>query len=134
MLRRSAALHSAAAFFVLIAVAAVCSTLFSRVSLAQTVIAGLAALAILTVAAARHIRHEPGSLKIGPDMLTIWDRAGILRAQGRITGCSQWSDCLLVLSIDEENGHSQQCLIAADAVDRNVFRELSVVARRAAHV
>jgi hypothetical protein len=57
-----------------------------------------------------------------------------MRAQGRITGCSQWSDMLLMLSLANESGRAHRVLIAADMLAPDAFRELAVLARRSANL
>lgn len=128
------ALHLATAIFVIAAVAAVCATVRARWGIGPAVLAGLAVFAILSLAAVRDGRNQPGALKIGPEGLSVWSWAGILRAEGRIVGCSQWSDSLLMLCLEEDGGRLQQLLLAVDMLDRDVFRELSVLARREARI
>ena len=80
----------------------------------------------------RHERAQPAALKIGPDGLSAWGRAGKLLAQGRIAGCSQWSGRLLILALAAgSRGAPRTLLLAADALPAPVFRELSVLGRRA---
>ena len=133
-LRRSAALHLATALFIAVALAAVCVTAGARFGAGPAVLAGWAVFGVLSLAAVRHGRNQPGALKIGPEGLSIWNRAGNLRVQGRIVGCSQWSDSLLMLSIEEDGARLHRVLLAADMLERKFFRELAVLARRAAHV
>ncbi|MEM5382472.1 protein YgfX [Paraburkholderia phymatum] len=133
-LRRSAALYLATALFVVVAVAAVWATIAPRFGMVRAALTGAAVFAILALAAVRHARNEPRAFKIGPDGMSVWSSIGILRAQGRIVGCSQWSDCLLMLSLEDEGGRSHRLLIAADMLERDLFRELAVLARRSAHV
>jgi hypothetical protein len=127
-------LYLATAVFVAVAVAAVCTTVAARSGQGHAVVAGLIVLVILAAEAIRYFRHAPRAYKIGPDALTFWDRAGILRAQGRITGCSQWSDMLLILSLAEEGGRVHRVLVAADMLAPGAFRELAVLARRSANL
>lgn len=89
--------------------------------------------ALLAMAAVRHAHNLPGTLKIGPEGLSVWSKAGILRAQGRITGCSQWSGSALMVWVEEDGGRLHRLLIMADMLERGVFRELAVLARRSAH-
>nr|WP_085481175.1 hypothetical protein [Paraburkholderia susongensis] len=104
----------------------------------------LAVAALLALCAARHERAQPVALQIGLRSglgeLSAWNRAGTLLARGRVVGCSQWSGRLLILAIEPEEGRSRDCahgrartlLLAADALPVPVFRELSVLGRRAA--
>jgi hypothetical protein len=133
-LRRSAALYLATALFIVVAVSAVCATVAPRFGGGHAAIAGLAVFAILALASAHHGRNTPGALKIGPEGLSVWNRAGILHAQGRIIGCGQWSDGLLMLSLEEEGAGSHRVLIAADMLGHDDFRELAVLARRSANL
>jgi hypothetical protein len=75
-LRRSVARRGATGAFILIAVAAVQVCLAARPGALQAARAALAALALLTPGAWRHSRAEPGALKIGPDGVAVWNRAG----------------------------------------------------------
>jgi hypothetical protein len=75
----------------------------------------------------KHEYAQPVALKIGPDGLFAWDRAGSLLMQGRIAGCSQWSGRLLVLALAPDHGRSRTLLLAADALPAAVFRELAVL-------
>jgi hypothetical protein len=133
-LRRSAALYLATALFIAFAVAAVGMTVGPRFGVGHAVVAAAVVFAILVAAAARHARNQPVALKIGPEGLSVWNRAGILRAQGSIVGCSQWSDSLLMLWLEEDGGKLHRLLIFADMAGRGAFRELAVLARRGAHV
>ncbi len=133
-LRRSVALRVLTLVFVLIAVAAVQSCLAARLGAMQAVPATLAVLAFLLLGAERHWRSEPHAIKIGPDELVVWNRAGKLLVQGRIAGCSQWSGRLLILVLADAGGRSRALLIAADALCAEAFRELAVLGRRAGRV
>jgi hypothetical protein len=92
----------------------------------------LAVAALIALCGARHERAQPVALKIGRDGLFAWDRAGALIVQGRIAGCSQWSNCLLILALVQEDGRRRSLLLTADALPADVFRELSVRGRRGA--
>ena len=120
--------------FILIAVAAVQVCLAARLGALQAARGALAAPALLTPGAWRHSRAEPGTLKIGPDGLAVWNRAGDILAQGRIAGCSQWSGRLLILALAGASGRSRALLIAADTLPAGAFRELAVLGGRAARV
>ncbi|WP_459722737.1 hypothetical protein, partial [Paraburkholderia sp. 2C] len=96
-------------------------------------VAALATLAVLGLAWAHDARRRPVSLKIGPDGLTAWNRAGQRVAQGRIAGFAQWSGWLLSVALVSDNGRSRTLLVTADMLCSDHFRELSVQARRAAH-
>ncbi|CAB3749113.1 hypothetical protein [Paraburkholderia solisilvae] len=133
VLRRSALLHGAVAGFIAICVAAVGTTLAARVGLPHALLAALATCAALGLAWRRAARRRPASLKIGPDGLTAWNRAGEPVAQGRLAGCAQWSGWLLAIALVGDNGRSRTLLFTADMFCSDLFRELSVQARRAAH-
>ena len=120
--------------FILIAVAAVQACLAARLGALQAAPAAAAVLAFLALAVRRHWHAEPGVIKIGPDGLTVWNRAGHTLAQGRIAGCSQWSGRLLILALAGASGRSRPFLIAADTMSAEAFRELAVLGRRAAGV
>jgi hypothetical protein len=122
-------LRGATLVCILIAVAAVQGTLAARLGALQALPAGLAVLIVLTLAARHCWRAEPGAIKIGPDGLAVWNVAGRLVAQGRITGCSQWSGRLLILALAGKRGRSQSLLIPVDALSTDAFRELAVLGR-----
>jgi hypothetical protein len=133
-LRRSVTVRGATVAFILVALAAVQACLAGWLGALQAAPATLAVLASLMLGAWRHWRTEPGAIKIGPDGLTVWNRAGQMLAQGHIAGCSQWSGRLLILALADARGRSRALLIAADALCADAFRELAVLGRRAARV
>ncbi|CAB3806598.1 hypothetical protein LMG28614_06430 [Paraburkholderia ultramafica] len=118
--------------FVLTATSAAYTGIASHLGAWQAVPLTLAVGALLTLCAIRHERAQPVTLRIGRDELAVWGRAGTLLARGRIAGCAQWSDRLLVLALKPEQGRASTLLLAADALPAPVFRELSVLGRRAA--
>jgi Membrane-bound toxin component of toxin-antitoxin system len=134
ILRRSVALHGATIVFILIAVTAVQASLAGWLGGIQAVPASLAVLAALLLGAWRHWRAEPAVIKIGPDGLTVWNRAGQTLAQGRIAGCSQWSGWLLILTLAGAGGRSRSFLLVADTLCGEAFRELAVLGRRTSRV
>lgn len=131
-LRRSVCMRVALGVCVLTATLAVYSCLASHLGAWQAVPLTLAAAALLALCAVRHERAQPVALRIGAYELSVWGRAGNLVVQGRIDGCSQWSDRLLVLALRPGEGRVRTLLLAADALPRSAFRELSVLGRRAA--
>jgi hypothetical protein len=131
-LRRSLSIRLALGIFVLAATSAVYTSVALHLGAWQAVPLTLAVGALLTLCAIRHERAQPVALRIGRDALSVWGRSGTLLAQGRITGCSQWSGRLLVLALKPEEGRSSTLLLAADSLPAPVFRELSVLGRRAA--
>ena len=76
-------------------------------------------------------RKQPVAFRLGADGITTWDRSRIAHYR-RITGCAQWSNQLLALTLLSADGRASHLLFAADAVERDVFRELAVRARRGA--
>nr|WP_121319009.1 protein YgfX [Paraburkholderia sp. RAU2J] len=122
----------ALAIFVLVATSAVYTSVASHLAALQAVPLTLAVGALLTLCAIRHARAQPVALRIAPDALSVWGRSGTLLAHGRIAGCSQWSGRLLVLTLKPEEGRTSTLLLAADSLPAPVFRELSVLGRRAA--
>jgi len=133
VLRRSALLHGSTAAFIAIATAAVFTTLMPRAGWPHAAVAAIAMLAMLCLARVHHVRRRPASLKIGPDGLTAWNRAGQQIAEGRVAGFAQWSGWLLSVALVSDNGRSRTLLVTADMLCSDHFRELSVQARRAAH-
>jgi hypothetical protein len=131
-LQRSFAMLAALILFVLAATWATYTCAASHLGAWQAVPLTLAVTVLLTLCAIRHERAQPVALRLGRDSLSAWGRAGTLLAHGRIAGCSQWSGRLLVLSLKPEAGRASTLLLAADALPPAVFRELSVLGRRAA--
>ncbi|MFM0729050.1 hypothetical protein PQQ52_00925 [Paraburkholderia sediminicola] len=118
--------------FVLMSTLAAYTCFASHLGTWQAVSLTLSVLALLTLRAVKHEHAQPVALKIGPDGLSAWDRAGSLLMQGRIAGCSQWSGRLLVLALVPDHGRSRTLLFAADALPASVFRELAVLGRHGA--
>ncbi|HEX7913364.1 MAG TPA: hypothetical protein VF534_35470 [Paraburkholderia sp.] len=131
-LRRSVAMRIMLGVFVLTATTAVYACLAAHLGAWQAVPLTLAVSALLVLGAHRHERAQPVALKIGPNDLSVWGRAGVPLAQGRIVGCSQWSGRLLILALAPERGRTRTLLFAADALPASVFRELAVLGRRGA--
>ncbi|CAE6828914.1 hypothetical protein R69888_06467 [Paraburkholderia haematera] len=118
--------------FVLIATWAAYTCFASHLGASQAAPLTLAVWALLTLCAVKHQLAQPVALKIGPDGLSAWNRAGGLLTQGRIAGCSQWSGRLLILALVPDHGRPRTLLLAADALSAPVFRELAVLGRRGA--
>jgi hypothetical protein len=144
-LRRSAALRAALGAFVLIATLAVHGCLAAHLGTWRAAPLTFAAAALLGLCAARYDAAQPVALQIGPDGLSAWNGAGVLLAQGRVAGCAQWANFLLVLVLQPEGrgtrapstgfrAEASTLLLPADALATPVFRELSVLGRRAAGV
>nr|WP_233833257.1 hypothetical protein [Paraburkholderia sp. ZP32-5] len=129
--------------FVLIATFAVHSRLASHLDAGRAALLTLAVAALLALCAARYDAAQPRVLQIGRDGLSVWNEAGVLLAQGSIVGCAQWSGLLLSLALQPEGRRTgtrltgfrarvHTVLLPADALPAPVFRELSVLGRRAA--
>ncbi|MFT4064408.1 hypothetical protein [Paraburkholderia sp.] len=142
-LRRSLALRVALGAFVLIATLAVYTCLAPHLGAWRAVPLTLAVAALLALCAARHDAAQPVALQIGRDEISAWNEAGTLLARGGVAGCAQWSGLLLVLALEPEGrrkraqmrvprGCARILLLPADALPAAVFRELSVLGRRAA--
>ena len=127
----------------LIVTLAVYTCLAPRLGAWQAAPFTLAVAALLVLCAARHDAAQPVALHIAMSEISAWNRAGALLARGRAVGCAQWSDRLLVLEVEPENGRrpgptlrpdgrTRAMLLAADALPPTVFRELCVLGRRAA--
>jgi hypothetical protein len=130
-LRRSFSMRAALVFFVLSATLAVFAVLAPHLGAWRVVPLTLATGALLAICAARYERAQPVALKVGQDGLSAWSRTGGLLAEGRIVGCSQWSGRLLILTLAAESGRTHSLVLAADTLAAPVFRELSVLGRRA---
>jgi hypothetical protein len=143
VLRRSLALRAALGFFVLVATFAVHSCFASHLGVWRAAPLTLAVAALLALCAARYDAAQPLALKIGQDELSAWSGTGALLARGRVVGYAQWAGLLLVLSLEHGRrqtpaqmraspGRASTLLLPADALPAPVFRELSVLGRRAA--
>jgi hypothetical protein len=130
-LRVSWMLRGATLAFVGVAVTSVFQCVAARSGWFDGGVAAATCLVALTAAAHAWERRQPVALRLGPDGLTTWDRTGAAQYR-RITGCAQWSDRLLALTLLSANGRPAHLLVAADAVPREIFRELAVRARRGA--
>ncbi len=125
-------MRAASGVFILIATLAAYRCFAAHLGAWQAVPLTFAVWALLMLCAVKHEHAQPVALKIGPDGLFAWDRAGGLLTQGRIAGCSQWSGRLLVLALAPDHGRSRTLLLAADALPAPVFRELAVLGRHGA--
>ncbi|WP_250476887.1 MULTISPECIES: protein YgfX [unclassified Caballeronia] len=94
-------------------------------------VACAATLAVLALASYRWMRAQPSAIGLLSDGLTIRSRTGAVRYT-RIAGCAQWSGQLLVLTVLDARERRETLVVAADSVDSDTFRQLSVQARRAA--
>ncbi len=125
-------MRAALGAFVLIATLATYTCFASHLGAWQALPLTLAVGALLVLCAVKHEHAQPVALKIGPDGLSAWNRAGGLLTQGRIAGCSQWSGRLLVLALVPDHGRARTLLLAADALPASAFRALAVLGRRGA--
>ncbi len=130
MLRQSALLRGAVSVFVLVASAAVFAGLPVQTGTPQAFLLALAVFVLLAMCALRYERKQPGLIEIGPDGWSVRDATGKSAAQGRIAGCAQWSDWLLVLVLATGTGRHKRLLVMADALAADAFRELAVAGRR----
>ncbi|KVE45423.1 hypothetical protein [Burkholderia sp. BDU5] len=98
------------------------------------VLAVLVAALVALRARAACGRCQPAALRIdvGAGMLAAFGRDGRLLAHGQIAGCTQWSDLLVVLTVQGRSRRATSLVILADAVDAPVFRALCALGRRAA--
>jgi hypothetical protein len=84
----------------------------------------------LWLAALAHERRQPVAIGIEPDGVVAYDRCGGVIARGRIAGCAQWADQLLVMAVRTHSGvRAKPLFIAADALPAEAYRELAVRAR-----
>ncbi|SAK88162.1 lipoprotein [Caballeronia hypogeia] len=131
-LRPSRFLAAALLGFVGLAGAAVFQCVFGHTEHAgHASMAGAATVAALGLAGYRWIRAQPSAIRLHSDALTLWNRRGEAR-HARISGCAQWSGRLLALTLAGTGGKRETLVLAADSVDADTFRQLSVQARRAA--
>nr|WP_244158585.1 protein YgfX [Caballeronia fortuita] len=88
-------------------------------------------LATLGLASYRWMRAQPSAITLLSDGLAISHRGGETR-HTRIAGLAQWSGKLLALTLVDTRERRKTLLVAADSIDADTFRRLSVHARRAA--
>jgi hypothetical protein len=129
VLRRSVALHGAAAGFALIAALAVYACAAPHCGIGHAVVLATVALGSLMLGLVAYERRQPVALKIGPDGIAASGRSGAVLFAGRVAGCAQWPRFLLILAVA---GRARPLLIPADSVPAESFRELAVKARRGA--
>ncbi|KVE25328.1 hypothetical protein WS67_18860 [Burkholderia singularis] len=134
VLRASAGLCAVMAIFVLTAATGVHASAAPLIgswpaAMLSVVLAALIALRARALCA----RRQPAALRIdaGAGLLTAFDRNGRLLAQGRVAGFTQWSDLLVVLTVQGRGRRAARLVIPADALAAPVFRALCVLGRRA---
>jgi hypothetical protein len=125
-------LRGATAGFICVAAASVFQCVAARSGCFDGAVAALVCLSILSLAARAWARRQPVAFRFASGGLTTWNPAGTAQ-YAQIIGCAQWSDRLLALTLLSADTGESCVLIAADAVGRDVFRELSVRSRRGAH-
>ncbi|SAK48649.1 lipoprotein [Caballeronia glebae] len=131
-MRPSRFLAGAMLGFIGVAGAAVFQCVFAHAEHAgHAAVACAVTLAALGLASCRWMRAQPSAIGLLSDGLALWSRSGEMR-HTRIAGCAQWSGRLLALTLLDTRGRRESLLVAADSVDADTFRQLSVQARRAA--
>lgn len=127
----SAALLANLVCSLLVATAALWTTLAPWIGDGRAVPAILAFAAAGALRAVAWYRAQPLSLEIGTDGVRAYAHDGSHVASGPLTGCSQWGASLLVLVIGDARQRRRLC-VAADALSAQAFRELAVRGRCAA--
>ncbi|WP_228936946.1 hypothetical protein [Paraburkholderia saeva] len=120
----------AIAIFVVIASSATFTCLAPRLGAGRAFPLVFAVFMLLVVGARGWERTQAQWLRIGANGLWLWHGQDAAPVEARITGCSQWSNRLLILAIAGENERLNPLFVAADAVPASVFLELSVLGRR----
>jgi hypothetical protein len=133
LLERSVAVRAATLGFALIAALALGSVVMPRGGAAAAVALAAASFGALWLAALAHERRQPVAIGIDPDGVVAYDWCGGVILRGRIAGCVQWADRLLVMAVTTHGGaRARPLLIAADALPAEAYRELAVRARHIA--
>jgi hypothetical protein len=130
VLRQSAVLRIAVSVFVLVASTAVFTSVLARAGMFQAVLPSVTVFMLLALCAVRYERKQPRIIETGPDGWWVRDTTGQPAAHGRIAGCAQWSDWLLILVLVTGTGRRRPLLVVADALAADAFRELAVAGRR----
>ncbi|WP_350030082.1 protein YgfX [Caballeronia sp. AZ7_KS35] len=131
-MRPSRFLRGAMLGFVAVAGASVFQCVFAHAEHAgHAAVACAAALAVLGLASYRWMNAQPSAIGLLSEGITIWNRSGEMRHTS-IAGCAQWSGRLIALTLCDARGRRETLVVAADSVDADTFRQLSVQARRAA--
>ncbi|HEX7682078.1 MAG TPA: hypothetical protein VF446_00810 [Trinickia sp.] len=132
-LRRSPSVRLVSLAFALVCTAAVHFTVAAHLGALDALWLAAAAFATLGVSFVRYERRQPRQLELSPEGVACYDDAGRALFQGRIVGAAQWAERLLVLAVAGADARRPTALIvAADAVDAAVFRELAVRGRNGA--
>jgi hypothetical protein len=132
-LRHSIAVRAATLAFALIAAVAVHCVVLPRGGDVAAAMLAAATFGALALAALVRERRQPAALSLEPDGIAAYCRSGGLLLRGRIAGCAQWADRLLLIAVMPHGGaRAAPLVIAADALPAEAFRELAVRARYAA--
>jgi hypothetical protein len=132
-LRRSVAVRAATLAFSLVAALAVHCVVVPRGGDAAAAALAAASFGALALAALACERRQPAALCLEPDGIAAYGRTGGILLRGRITGCAQWADRLLLIAVMPHDGaRAAPLVVAADALPAEAFRELAVRARYAA--
>jgi hypothetical protein len=97
-------------------------------SLPDVPAAALVCMAVLGLAASRWLKGQPKAIELHADSLTTWRKNGDAE-HWRIEGCARMGSFSLSLT---SSNKTKTLLIAADSVHPDLFRQLTVNARRAA--
>ena len=130
VLRPSWVLRAVLLAGVLIAVAALFTTLASWLAAWRALPPALALGAAGLLAFQAWCRAQPAFIEIGTDHFAAFSRMGACLVDGRLVGASQWGAALLALVV-EEGRRRKTLLVAADSLDAESFRILAVSARSA---
>jgi hypothetical protein len=132
-MQRSLLLRAATLAFALVCAVAVHTVTMPRAGAAAAAWFGAATFATLALIWGARERRQPAALEIAPDGITAFDLAGNAVLRGRIAGCVQWTQYLMIVAVaPHERGRTMSLVIAADALSGEAFRELAVRARHAA--
>jgi hypothetical protein len=117
-------------FSLLIAAAALWTTLTSSIGVLRAIPATLAFAAAAALRILTWRRSQPAVIEIGANGVQALARDGTTVACGPLTGYSQWGASLLVLAVGARR-QRRALFVAADALSAESFRELAVRARSA---
>jgi hypothetical protein len=99
-------------------------------SLPDAPAAALVCMAVLGLAANRWLKGQPKGIELHADSLTTWRKNGGAE-HWRVEGCARMGSFALSLSLTSSD-KKKTLLIDADSVHPDLFRQLTVNARRAA--
>ncbi|MEA3118189.1 MAG: hypothetical protein QOI13_1459 [Paraburkholderia sp.] len=126
-------MRAATLAFAIVAALAVHCVIAPRGGNAAAAALAAATFAALALAALARERRQPVALCLEPDGIAALGRSGGLLLRGRIAGCAQWADRLLLIAVMPHGGtRAASFVVAADALPAEAFRELAVRARYAA--